>query len=74
MNKDNKDNKDNKNTETLTKEGRSKGGCKAHEHHYGWPERQAGNFDRRMLEAGRRFDELGMEVKFKPIRKFSSFP
>tara|TARA_R110002096_G_scaffold103069_1_gene227316 strand:- start:253 stop:468 length:216 start_codon:yes stop_codon:yes gene_type:complete len=52
-------------SDTFTFEGRKSGGDKATEMRTGWPEWKKGTFESKMIELNRRFDEKGMEVKFK---------
>ena len=48
--------------QTFTHEGRLEGAAKLKESRSGWPQVTKGVFDERMLAAGRRFDEPGMEI------------
>ena len=51
---------------TFTFDGRKSGGDKAREMRTGWPEWKLGTIEKILIAEGRRFDEPGMEVKFKP--------
>ena len=50
---------------TFTDEGRQKAADKIRETRTGWPIYKKGTFEEKIKELNRRFDEKGMEVKFK---------
>lgn len=54
---------------TFTAAARRLGGQKATQMRSGWPEWKKGTIEDNLTAAGRRFDEPGMEVKFKPRPK-----
>tara|TARA_R110002167_G_scaffold327873_1_gene534205 strand:+ start:115 stop:342 length:228 start_codon:yes stop_codon:yes gene_type:complete len=52
---------------TFTDEGRKIASLKIKELRSGWPEWKKGTFEKIMTEMGRRFDEPGMEVRYRKI-------
>ena len=51
----------------LTFEARQKGGLARAENYDGWPDR-TGNYGEALKNSGRRFDEDGMEIKFRQVK------
>lgn len=54
--------------QSFTQAGREKAAAKIREKREGWPEWKKGAFEAKMKELNRRFDEAGMEVKFRQVK------
>ena len=54
--------------QSFTQAGREKAAAKIREKREGWPDFKKGRFEAKMKELNRRFDEAGMEVKFRQVK------
>tara|TARA_R110002020_G_scaffold467318_2_gene690795 strand:+ start:1222 stop:1431 length:210 start_codon:yes stop_codon:yes gene_type:complete len=54
--------------QTFTDQGRQFAAEKIRETKSGWPEWKKNRFEAKMTELNRRFDEAGMEVKFRQVK------